>query len=68
MTHETFGAWMRRQAHRDDPVGDLARDLAADPSGPADDHVTTVIDYVATVAGSAASSACLAASREWATR
>ena len=68
MKPESFGAWIRRQTHRDDSVGDLARDLAADPIGPADDHVTTVIDYVATVAGSAASSACLAASREWDTR
>ena len=61
-------AWMRRQTHRDDPVGDLARDLAADPIGPAGDHLATVIDYVGTVAGSAASSVCLAASREWRTR
>lgn len=68
MTHESFGAWMRRQGHRADPVGDLARDLDADPLGPADDHVTTVIDYVATVAGDRASSACVAASREWSGR
>jgi hypothetical protein len=24
---EPFGTWLRRQVHRDDPVGDLARDF-----------------------------------------
>lgn len=66
MMHESFGAWMRRQQHREDAVGDLARDLAADPLRPADDHVTTVLDYVARVGGDIAATACVAASREWA--
>lgn len=27
MTKEPFGTWLRRQAHRNDLVGDLARDF-----------------------------------------
>lgn len=27
MSEEPFGTWLRRQADRDDPVGDLARDF-----------------------------------------
>lgn len=68
MTRESFGAWMRRQQHRDDPVGDLARDLEADPLGPADERITTVFDYVASVGSDVAVTACIAASREWSTR
>lgn len=29
MTGNTFGAWLSRQTHRDDAVGDLARDYTA---------------------------------------
>ncbi|MFF5323939.1 hypothetical protein ACFY2Y_09445 [Janibacter hoylei] len=64
-TAPTFARWLRAQGHRDDAVGDLARDLLADPLGPADDHVTTVGDYVATVGGTAAADACRAAAAEW---
>lgn len=28
MSAEPFGTWLRRQVHRQDPVGDLARDFA----------------------------------------
>lgn len=30
----TFGAWLKKQAKRDDPVGDLARDVAQDREAP----------------------------------
>jgi uncharacterized protein YozE (UPF0346 family) len=30
----TFNAWLRRQRHRQDPVGDLARDAFSDPHWP----------------------------------
>ncbi len=29
-----FKAWLKAQTHRDDPVGDIARDAAADPRWP----------------------------------
>lgn len=35
MNVPTFFQWLREQTHRDDPVGDLARDFCADPE-PAD--------------------------------
>lgn len=30
----SFYTWLKKQCHRDDPVGDLARDVAADPDWP----------------------------------
>jgi hypothetical protein len=30
----TFTAWLRKQVWRDDPVGDLARDVVVDPTWP----------------------------------
>jgi hypothetical protein len=30
----TFPDWLVRQAHRDDPVGDIARDMLDDPRWP----------------------------------
>lgn len=62
---QAFGAWLQAQSHRDDPVGDLARDMSADPAGPATDDVVTVLDYVATVGGTNASAACRSALAEW---
>jgi hypothetical protein len=32
---KSFGAWLKKQRHRDDPVGDLARDAEKDSSAPA---------------------------------
>jgi len=32
VSSEPFGTWLRRQAHRQDPVGDLARDFKASGS------------------------------------
>ena len=64
-TAPTFTRWLRAQSHREDPVGDLARDLLADPVGPDHEHVTTVLDYVATVGGSGATDAGRAAVLEW---
>ncbi|WP_374928603.1 hypothetical protein [Kytococcus sedentarius] len=46
-------------------MGDLARDMSADPAGPATDDVVTVLDYVATVGGTNASAACRSALAEW---
>ncbi|SNC71552.1 hypothetical protein SAMN05445756_1535 [Kytococcus aerolatus] len=65
MNRAKFTDWLRSQTYRDDPVGDIARDLTADPVGPADDHPVTVLDYVATVGGTAAATACRAAVAEW---
>lgn len=61
----TFASWLRRQRRRDDAVGDLARDLVADPLGPADEHPSTVLDYVAAIGAEPARAACRAAVREW---
>ena len=30
----TFAAWVKKQADRDDPLGDFARDCVADPDWP----------------------------------
>jgi hypothetical protein len=30
----TFTSWLRKQIRRDDPVGDLARDVVVDPTWP----------------------------------
>lgn len=30
----TFTGWLSKQRHRDDPVGDLARDVRRDPTWP----------------------------------
>lgn len=32
---ETFTKWLLQQAGRDDPIGDLSRDVARDPDWPA---------------------------------
>lgn len=34
MKNQTFYSWLKRQACRDDPVGDLARDAKRDPNYP----------------------------------
>jgi uncharacterized protein YozE (UPF0346 family) len=31
---QSFDRWLREQRHRDDPVGDLARDVISDPDWP----------------------------------
>lgn len=36
-----FTGWLLTQQHRDDPIGDLACDVAADPNWPADDGSDT---------------------------
>lgn len=33
-TNLTFIDWLIRQAHRDDPIGDIARDMLDDPHWP----------------------------------
>jgi uncharacterized protein YozE (UPF0346 family) len=35
----SFRDWLIRQAHRDDPVGDIARDMLDDPEWPASDGI-----------------------------
>jgi hypothetical protein len=32
-TKNNFSVWLRAQVHRDDPVGDVARDFRDDPEG-----------------------------------
>lgn len=44
-TADTFGAWLRRQAHRNDMVGDLAQDFGASGS-----RATTVAGVKANLA------------------
>ena len=34
---KTFHAWLLAQQHRDDPTGDLSRDLATDTENPTSD-------------------------------
>lgn len=61
----TFAAWLARQDHRADPVGDLARDVAADPDAP---HGTPgdLPEHVDTRGSTAAArEAVTAAGREW---
>ena len=60
-----FADWLRAQTYRDDPVGDLARDLAADPMPPAAGDPAAVVTHVAAAGGAPAEGACLAALREW---
>lgn len=41
-----FHGWIRRQCHRDDAIGDLARDLAADPDAPPTNDVRAIAQYL----------------------
>jgi len=46
--HRSFVAWLRNQRRRDDPVGDLARDAAADRHWPkAAKSLPRLLDYLA---------------------
>jgi uncharacterized protein YozE (UPF0346 family) len=46
--HRSFAAWLRNQRRRDDPVGDLARDAAADRHWPkAAKSLPRLLDYLA---------------------
>lgn len=38
-----FATWLRCQAHRDDPVGDVARDASGDPRAP--ERAAAFLDY-----------------------
>ncbi len=42
----SFRAWLRRQEHRDDPVGDLARDAADDRMFPHVGKLDTIVGYL----------------------
>lgn len=66
MTKPTLRAWLRAQHHRDDPVGDLAREVADDPLVPLDQSAVALLDRLASVGASEdAQRACRAAVREW---
>ena len=58
-TDLTFRDWLIRQAHRDDPVGDIARDMLDDPDWPAGDGI--LADYRDYLTSVSASSLALAA-------
>lgn len=67
MTTQTFPQWLTQQNHRDDPIGDLARDVEHDPTpwatpGTFRHHLTH------TGADPAAHKALTLAENEWATR
>jgi hypothetical protein len=50
--HRSFAAWLRNQRRRDDPVGDLARDAAADRHWPkAAKSLPRLLDYLASRGG-----------------
>lgn len=63
---QTFGAWLLTQTHRDDPVGDLARDAAndGDLAWPAA-NVQDAADYMLRVASDAALNAFKRAASEF---
>lgn len=42
----TFTDWLLTQKHRDDPVGDLARDAAQDPTWPKEETLDSHIDHM----------------------
>lgn len=62
----TFLAWLLEQDQRDDPIGDLARDVAADPLAPTTDQSPVALyDSLTHRADRGALDACTAAWREW---
>ncbi len=62
-----FKAWLKTQTHRDDPVGDIARDAAADPLWPRGNaKLGTLIEHLESSGGSpAAIEALRGAYDEW---
>ncbi len=42
----SFTDWLLDQRHRDDPVGDLARDVAMDDDWPESDELEECSDYL----------------------
>lgn len=61
----TFAAWLAEQCHRADPVGDLARDVAADPDAPTGTPVDVLEHIDARGSAPSAREAVRAAAREW---
>lgn len=63
----TFRRWLQQQAKRDDPVGDLARDTAHDPTWPRTGDKSALLDYLSGRHASRGALAALeAAWEEWA--
>ncbi len=62
-----FKAWLKTQIHRNDPVGDIARDAAVDPRWPRGNaKLGTLIEHLeSNGASSAASEALRDAYGEW---
>jgi uncharacterized protein YozE (UPF0346 family) len=51
----TFWQWIRKQRKRDDAVGDIARDILADPTWPRRAwKLTTLMEYLESYAASPA--------------
>lgn len=42
-----FSKWLLNQQHRDDPIGDLARDVVADRNWPSAGNLDSYLDYLA---------------------
>ena len=69
MQNTTFTAWLRTQTHRNDPIGDLARDFTADPRARTA-RSPNGVQSLLLEAGACheAHEACDAAAKEWQTR
>ena len=60
-----FLKWIRRQTHRDDPVGGVSKDAVADPHFPAVGGWREAQTYVGYRGGAAAEQALAKAVAEW---
>lgn len=60
-----FWHWLKAQADRADPVGDLARDAATDPSFPWSEGDAAIRRYVQALGSQAAQDAMVEALVQW---
>lgn len=60
-----FFGWLATQQHRDDPIGDLARDNAHDPETEAWDSPSSFVQYIGSVGSVEIQEAAINAAAEY---
>lgn len=60
-----FLAWLTDQQHREDPIGDLAKDTAGNPEADAWNSPSSFVQYIGSVGGVGAQEAAIKAAAEY---